>query len=138
MHHLLIANDASSNYPVFGYFRLLKNTTIGVLLSLKEIHWTIELLSFKGICCTEVIINFLPSTNFSSSPFLFFFWPLSPSSLNLGMKNDQMNFWTKMKNITICKWSIFFCVLHFCPPVFTFIFPLQFSILTNGIGSKKD
>jgi hypothetical protein len=106
MHHLLIANDASSNYPVFGYFRLLKNTTIGVLLSLKEIHWTIELLSFKGICCTEVIINFLPSTNFSSS--LFFFWPLSPSSLNLGMKNDQMNFWTKMKNITICKWSIFF------------------------------
>ena len=38
MHHLLIANDASSNYPVFGYFRLLKNTTIGVLLSLKEIH----------------------------------------------------------------------------------------------------
>jgi len=72
MHHLLIANDASSNYPVFGYFRLLKNTTIGVLLSLKEIHWTIELLSFKGICCTEVIINFLPSTNFSSSPFFFF------------------------------------------------------------------
>jgi hypothetical protein len=86
---------------------LLKNTTIGVLLSLKEIHWTIELLSFKGICCTEVIINFLPSTDFSSSLF-FFFWPLSPSSLNLGMKNDQMNFWTKMKNITICKWSIFF------------------------------